>query len=69
MNIFRTVRKILFPPNLDTIFTDEGKEKTALSIAARFACGNINIQSGRVTTQRKFDEQMAQLARRVSVSK
>lgn len=68
MSIVMTLRRILFPPNLDVIFSEEGKEKTALGIASRFACGNINVQSGRVTTQRKFDEQMAQLARRVSVS-
>lgn len=70
MNIFRTIiktiQRILFPANLDAIFSEEGKEKTALRVAARFARGNVNSQEGRVTTQRKFDAEMDRLEQKVA---
>lgn len=70
MNIFRTiiktVQRILFPADLDAIFSEEGKEKTALRVTARFARGNVNSQEERVTTQRKFNAEMDRLAKRVA---
>lgn len=64
MNIFKTLHRILFPVNLETIFSEKSKEETALGVAARIS-DDVNVQSGRVTTQRKFDDEMAQLAKRV----
>jgi|CXWL01.1.fsa_nt_gi hypothetical protein len=70
MNIFKitikTIQRILFPVSLDTIFSEESKEKTALRVAARFARGNINSQEERVTTQRKFNAEMDKLTQRVA---
>ena len=62
--IIQVIRRVLFPKNLDSIFSEESKERTALGVAARYARGNINVQNGRVTTQRKFEEEMNRLARR-----
>ncbi len=65
MNIFRTIREILFPVNLDEIFSKEAEERNALRVAARFS-RNVMVQAGRVTTQRMFDEDMKRMAERVA---
>lgn len=66
MDLLRTLYRILFPANLGTIFSEESKEKTAVIIAARFSRGNAGVQDKRVTTERKFAEEMSRMARRVS---
>jgi hypothetical protein len=58
MNFFQLLKRVLFGINLDGIFSEKGKEETALRVASR--C---------VTTQAKFDAEMLRMKRRVSVSK
>ena len=60
------IYRMLFPANLDSVFSEQGKEQTALGIAARFSRGNINLQQKRVTTQRKFDEELKAMEARVA---
>jgi|WetSurMetagenome_2_1015567.scaffolds.fasta_scaffold119499_2 hypothetical protein len=66
INIIRVIYRNLFPPSLDEIFSEEGKERTALHVAARFTRGNTGVQNGHATTDRKFKEEMRRMARRVS---
>lgn len=66
MNLLRTVYRILFPADLNAIFSEESKEETAVVIAARFSRGNAGVQDKRVTTERKFGDEMRRMAQRVS---
>ncbi len=66
MTILKTVLRVLFPANLDAVFSEEGKEKTAISIAARYARGNTRVQNERVTTDRAFAQEMERMATRVA---
>ena len=65
MNAFQVIFRTLFPPRLDEVFSDEGKERTALRVAMRFSRGNAGVQNGRVTTDRIFCEEMRRMAQRV----
>jgi len=68
MNILSTLYRTLFPADLDAIFSEESKEKTAVVVAARFSRGNTSVQNERVTTERKFAEEMQRMEQRVSRS-
>lgn len=63
--LLKAIYRIVFPVSLDDIFSEDGKERTALRIAARFSRGNTGVQNGKVTTDRGFAEEMKRMARRV----
>jgi hypothetical protein len=66
MNFLRTLHRILFPADLDAIFSEESKERTAVLIAARFSRGNTGVQGKRVTTDRKFAAELRRMEQRVA---
>ena len=65
MRFIKSIYKILFPANIDNLFSEECKENLALGVAARFTRGNINIQNKRATTARMFSEELRQTEKRV----
>jgi hypothetical protein len=65
MGIVNALSWFLRPVNLDRVFSEEGKELTALGVAARFSRGNINVQYKRVTTPRMFAQELARMKQRV----
>lgn len=66
MGILKSLYRVLFPASLDSIFSEEAKEKTAITIAARYSRGNTRVQKERVTTDRMFANEMERMAMRVA---
>lgn len=65
MNFLRVLYRIVFPPNVDQVFSERSKEEVAIIVAARYSRGNAGVQDKRVTTDRKFAEEMDRMAQRV----
>ncbi len=65
MSIFQTIYRFIRPVNLEQLFSEEKKEEAALKVAARLSRGNTNVQDPRLTTSRRFEQQMAEYARKV----
>ena len=66
MNIFKILIKSLFPTDIENVFSEAGKESTALNVAARFTRGNTSIQHHRVTTAQNFDNEIERMKNRVA---
>jgi len=61
MGIFKVIRRILFPADVDAIFSEESKEKTAVAIAK-----SMMGKTRRITTQSMFDEEMRRMEQRAN---
>jgi hypothetical protein len=66
MPFLHELRRIVFPADVDEAFSDIRREEAALRVAARLSRGNTNVQEMRVTTEREFEEQMAEYSDKVT---
>ncbi len=72
MNVVKLIARAstdFFSVRCASIFSAEAKEERALAVVSRFARGNVNLQMGRVLTERDLTKQMDKYLKNVKEGK